>query len=394
VLAVAVGVANALNAAFQFALARILDPSEYSLLAALLAVVFVAAIPPLAFQATTARTVASDLARGDASSAGGVLRSTLRSVLSWTAVLLLVAAVAVPLAAAAGMGQPFALGATIATIAIALVIPVVFGGLQGAGRFDALGGAHLCFAGSRLAAGVAIGLAGGGVAAVMLGVAGATVFTAIVTAAPLRSLLLIARDIGGRGLATRPNVGAAVGLTALWALIYGDLLVAGLSFSGNEAGSYAAASVGARVLLLVPIAVTTVLFPRVATLHDRRRERRHLLAGLATVAGAGALTVACLWVFSGTLIDLAFGPNYSDAGMWIGPLGVAMALYGLTMVYLYHFLALGRLRFSGVLVGLLAAQIAAYAVLHATPDDLIGIQIGFAAASVLSAELWYLLRHR
>src|SRR5262249_30831535 len=61
-LAVAVGLANGLNAVFQIALARILDPDEYSLLAALVAVILVGAVPPLAFQATTARRVARSLA--------------------------------------------------------------------------------------------------------------------------------------------------------------------------------------------------------------------------------------------------------------------------------------------------------------------------------------------
>ena len=70
VIAVAVGAANVLNAVFQFSLARILDPDDYALLAALFAVVLVAAIPPLAFQATAAREVSSRLARNDHEGAG------------------------------------------------------------------------------------------------------------------------------------------------------------------------------------------------------------------------------------------------------------------------------------------------------------------------------------
>ena len=58
-LTVAVGLANVLNAVFQFSLARILEPDEYALVAALFAVVIVAAIPPLAFQATAAREVSA-----------------------------------------------------------------------------------------------------------------------------------------------------------------------------------------------------------------------------------------------------------------------------------------------------------------------------------------------
>src|SRR5213080_4840375 len=60
----AVIAANGLNAAFQIALARILEPSEYSLLVALVVVTLIAAVPPLAFQAAVAREVAVALAEG------------------------------------------------------------------------------------------------------------------------------------------------------------------------------------------------------------------------------------------------------------------------------------------------------------------------------------------
>jgi O-antigen/teichoic acid export membrane protein len=396
VLALAVGLANALNAVFQFALARILERGEYSLLAALFAVVLIGAVPPLAFQATTARSVASSLAEGGGAEAGLVLRGTLRSVVIWTAALLVLTAVLVPVGGALGMAHPLAIGATAATVAIALVIPVVWGGLQGAGRFRDLAVATLLFAGTRLAAGLAIGAAGGGVGAVMLGVAGATALTALVSLLPLRGLLALT---GGaqrprRRLATLPNAAAAVGLTALTALATSDLLVAKLAFASNRAGDYAAASVGARVLLLIPIAVTTVLFPRVATLRDRQRERAHLLAGLLTVGIAAALATALLWTLAKPLIDLTFGSKYDHAASWLGPLSLAMALYALATVYLYHFLSLGRSRFALCLAGLLAAQLAIFGALHGSPRELIGVQIGVSAATLLASEVWHLRRHR
>jgi O-antigen/teichoic acid export membrane protein len=395
-LALAVGAANALNAVFQFALARILERGEYSLLAALFAVVLIGAVPPLAFQATTARSVASSLADGRSADAGTYLRRTLRSVLLWTAALLVLTAVLVPVGAAAGLDEPLAIAATAATVAIALVIPVVWGGLQGAHRFRDLAAFTLLFAGSRLAAGVVIGAAGGGVGAVMLGVAGATALTAAVSLLPLRPLLArsVAAGPSRLRLATLPNAGAAAGLTTLTVLATSDLLVAKLAFPSDQAGDYAAASVGARVLLLIPIAVTTVLFPRVATLRDRRRERSHLLAGLLAVGVTAAMATAFLWTLATPLIDLTFGAKYDDAASWLGPLSLAMALYALATVYLYHFLSLGQSRFALVLLGLLALQLILFAALHGSPRELIGIQIGVSAATLAASELWHLIRHR
>jgi len=150
--------------------------------------------------------------------------------------------------------------------------------------------------------------------------------------------------------------------------------------------------VASKVLLLVPIAATTVLFPRVATLHDRARERWHLVAGLAVVAAASALSTALAWAFAEPIIDLLFGSEYAAAESWLGPLCLAMALYGLAIVYLYHFLALGRARAGAALVLLLTAQIVAYALFHGEPSELIGVQLAFGAATVVACEAWYLLR--
>ena len=70
------------------------------------------------------------------------------------------------------------------------------------------------------------------------------------------------------------------------------------------------------------------------------------MAGLAVVAAASTVLTAIAWVAAEPLIDLLFGSEYEAADAWLGPLCLAMALYGLAIVYLYHFLALGRARIA------------------------------------------------
>ena len=389
----AVVAANGLNAVFQIALAHILDSTQYSLLLALFVVTLIAAVPPLAFQASVAREVAVALDEGRRDRAGAALRDTARGLVPWALAVLVAGALGAVVLAAAGRADAGALVATAATIAAALVIPAVWGGLQGARLFVILGLAHLTFAGLRLAAGVGIGLGGGGAAAVMAGVAAATVVTLGITLVPLRDLWRAAAREGGRRLATLPNAAAATGLTVLTALASVDVLVAKLAFPSREAAAYGVASVGARVMLLVPIGVVTVLFPRVAVLRDPERERRHLLAGLGVVALLGAVGTAVLWSFGDELVRGIFGADYAAAGAWLGPLSLAMALYALTTVYLYHFLSLARTRFALVLVALFGVQLVAFLFVHDRPADLVGIQIAVSAISVVAAEAWYLLRH-
>jgi O-antigen/teichoic acid export membrane protein len=391
---VATFAANGLNALFQIALARVLSPSEYSLLVALVVITLIAAVPPLAFQASVAREVALELEGGRRERAGAALRDTVRGLVPWAVGVLLLGGIVSVVMAAAGRGNAAAAIATAATIGFALVIPAVWGGLLGARLFLVFGLAQLAFAGTRFAAGLVIGLAGGDAAAVMAGVAAATAVTLGLTFLPLRELWRGAARAGRRRLATLPNAAAATGLTVLMALATVDVLVANLAFSSNTAGAYGVASVCARIQLLIPIGVVTVLFPRVATLRDPGRDRRHLLAGLAVVAALGAVVTALLWAFAGPIVDDIFGEKYHAAIPWLGPLSLAMALYALATVYLYHFLSLARTRFALVLVGIQAAQLVAFALLHGSPRELVGVQIATAAVTVAAAEAWYLLRGR
>jgi hypothetical protein len=45
-----------------------------------------------------------------------------------------------------------------------------------------------------------------------------------------------------------------------------------------------------------------------------------------------------------------------------------------------------------VLVAIQAAQLLAFALLHSSPRELIGLQLVTAAITVTAAEVWYLLR--
>jgi O-antigen/teichoic acid export membrane protein len=389
---VATFAANGLNALFQIALARVLSPGQYSVLVALVVITLIAAVPPLAFQASVAREVALELDGGRRDRAGAALRNTVRALVPWALCVLLLGGAASGAMAAAGRGDAAATLATTATIAFALVIPAVWGGLLGARLFLLYGVAQLAFAGTRFAAGLGIGLAGGDAAAVMAGVAGATALTLGLTFLPLRELWQVAAREGRRRLATLPNAAAATGLTVLMALATVDVLVANLAFDSDTAGAYGVASVCARVQLLLPIGVVTVLFPRVATLRDPGRERRHLLGGLGVVAVLGALATALLWILAGPIVDDVFGEKYHAAVPWLGPLSLAMLLYALATVYLYHFLSLARTRFALVLVAIQAAQLLAFALLHSSPRELIGLQLVTAAITVTAAEVWYLLR--
>jgi O-antigen/teichoic acid export membrane protein len=271
-----------------------------------------------------------------------------------------------------------------------VVLTVAWGGLQGTHHFTAFSLGQVGYAVLKLAAAVGVASAGAAVGGVMWAIAAATVVTLVAIAVPLLPYLRASAhaSLRRRPLVTRYSGGAGASLTLFAAMTTLDVLVARVTLTPNVAGAYAAASVIARGVLLIPTAITTVLFPHVSTLGDAARERRHLLGATAATVGAALVPVVLLLAAGDTIVKLLFGARYVAAGSWAGPLAAAMALYSIAFVYLFHSLSIGRTRFWLAALPALALQLAGFAAFHDSARELIGVQLVAAAVLAVVGELY------
>jgi O-antigen/teichoic acid export membrane protein len=269
-------------------------------------------------------------------------------------------------------------------------LPVAWGAVQGMSRFRLLGAVQVGYALLKLALGLVLAAAGAGVAGVMFGIGAASVAAVAATGVAVLPLVRAAagRQRRKRALVTRYNLTAALAFAAFASVTTIDVIVARLSLPHDVAGAYSAASIGARVVLLVAAPVTTVLFPRVAAMRDLRRERRHLLGGVGAVALVAAPVVAVFWLVPGAILAVTFGHQYDAARAWLGPLALAMTLYAVVSVFQFHFLSLGRTTYVRLAVPVALLQIALFALFHRSPSDLVGVQLATAAVFVASSEVY------
>jgi O-antigen/teichoic acid export membrane protein len=114
----------------------------------------------------------------------------------------------------------------------------------------------------------------------------------------------------------------------------------------------------------------------------------HLRAGAATVALLGAIAVAVSFAWGEPLVHLVFGGGFSRSATWLGPLCIAMALYSVANVYVFHFLSLDRARLPFLLSGVLAIELVAFGLLHGSPRELVLAQLISAVALVGACELF------
>jgi len=369
-------VANVLSFGYQFVMARLLAPPEYAILTALFGYLILEAIGAQVIQSAAAKLAAGYRARAEEVALHAFARRWLRRIaLVAGPPALAVIVLATPLGGALAL-PPL----TIVLLGVALfatgLLTFTQGLLQGLRRFGWLGSVLLLQAGVRLALGVALALAGTGVAGAFGAATAAPAIGVLVTLVVLWPLLFggMATATHGRAVPengraipdtvrarseTRFFLLAAVVLLAFAALTNLDALLLRALLPPAEAGAYAGAITLGKVVLFAPVAVGFILLERTARAHARGEEtERALFLGLLLVlATSGAATVAYL-VAPSFFVTLVVGTQYPGAAALVGRYGVAALANALLSIWIAYFVGRGEMRIGVLLAGAVALEAA------------------------------------
>lgn len=326
---------NASNSLFHIAVSRLIGPAAYGALGALLNVTAVLSVPLGGVQATIAMAVAKRI--------GPESGLPLRQLMARTSVIGL-AAMAVFIAALPLVDAYLHLRSPVAGVFVGvwLLASVQGAALQGVllgyRRFSTYGIGLLLGTGViRLAAGVALGAAGMGVAGAMLATTVGTAAMGLHYAWSLRSSLWVR----GRFL---PSFGdTALSLAALsGAALLGsvDAWLARHFLSVHGAGLFAAAATAGRMALFLPAMVILVYFPRIAESGGRGRgARAALVQSTSLVAVLGLGTAGAMAALAHPGVTLLFGAAYGGASAAVGTVALADALIAMASCLVYYEIA-------------------------------------------------------
>lgn len=382
------GVANVLDYLFHAFLGRSLAPSDFAVVQTMNAVFLIVGTAFGVLQPVVARFVARSR---------GLAEPLPRRAAIFQIYIYQSLGLGLSLAALAWLGRDALAAwlnvpaAAISLAAVALIAflarPVVNGMLQGQERFVLFGLTHTVYASGRLVVALAlVGLIGaaalGGVAAMVAGL-----FLALAA-----GLLFLGRSVWARpeplATAARPILSAGWRLSlaaffayaAYMALLNVDIIWVNRTLSPYVAGTYASAAVLRRVMAVLPGAVLTVLFPRIAAqvALGRRPDRTLLKAAAAVIVSTVGVALVYL-MFGPQLIRFLFGAKYPQAGELLDVMAVAMVGAGLLAVCLNLFLASRPWPFVTALVLLAVLQIALLARWG---------QSAQAATVILATTLW------
>lgn len=387
-LVLAVGLQNGSNFLFHVVVSRLLGPTSYGGLAAILAIALVVSAPLGVVQVVVAKSTSVLRSAGrEPEILEAAARTAKGAALVGAAVAVLFVAAAPLLAFALHMGVgPIALLGPYILFSLLLGVPL--GAMQGGLRFRAMGVVLVVGVAVRL--GLGIGLAAAG-----WGVTGAVLASSLSQGAALASalvLLAVPRDTWRRAASSlsilRGGFAPALfGFGAYWLLVETDLVLARHFLDDRDAGLYAAAGLLARALLFLSGAVCWAALPRFSETGGRGKAARRWLRGAIGVtatlslAGLAGLVLLRSWV-----VDVAFGSRFLRAAQLLPTLGVAMALLSVAGLLVYFHVAAESRAWLLLLIGV-ATEVGLVTFFHSSPE-----QIAFVLVAV-SALVTFLLYH-
>lgn len=364
-LAVASLTANALAIVFTVVFARVLGEEDYGSLAALTSWLLILAVPGSALQVASARDVAAGR-YGEGPRLAAVTRRWLRPVMLAAVALTLVSVAArEPLAAVTGVDEVWAAALVLPGACAWFALCLLRGVLQGDGAIGAVGWSIVGEAAGRVLCGVLLLVLGAGVAGAFAG----TPLSFVIAAAALA--VVLRRRVGSTEEgAPEPQTdglnrlaagawSAIIALTLLMALQSLDVIVAKHQLPDDEAGSYTAAAVAAKVLIWVAIGLAVYVVPEASRRAARGAAPFGALA--QALAAIALLAVPVLLIFLAApelLLRLGFGVEFEDAAPALLPLGTAMTLLACCYLSGQYLLALRHWTFLLVLLTAMLAELA------------------------------------
>lgn len=340
VIAIAMGVMNISTYAFTILAARLLGPSEYGALAAVMGLLLVVNVVSLGLQATGARRISAapqDLPHIEKQ----ILSATYRFAL----LLALFCLVAVPVVTSLLRLDSWV---TAALLAVTTVPLTVMGGqagiFQGERRWWPLAGIYLMSGLGRVVFGVTALLLDPHALGAMTGVAVGAFVPAIlgwfVLRRPARQEGREHAEATGpgwtRGSLLKEVARNSHALLAFFALSNADVVIARTVLPDHQSGLYAGGLILAKAVLFLPQFVVVVAFPAMSAAGARRSMH---LKGLGLVLGIGALATAGAAVLSALAVAFIGGGAYSELQPVIWAFAAVGTLLAMIQLMVYSVVA-------------------------------------------------------
>ena len=393
--------ANAIAYAYHSFMARMMSPGDYGALVTLTSISYVLAVLARTLQAWIIKTVCAQPNAGSGH-IGAVFSVAIRTVLPVGSMMLVGHWIA-----RGWIAEFLRLEASVPVMVLGVyaftsfLTPVPRGLLLGLGRLHLAGMIYILEAVIRLVGGIVLVTWGLGVNGALASYALGELVAFSVALAPVLLMMRGHHDerLSAGRLRVLDHYALMVLLTNTVLMIMAniDQIAVKHFFSEQVAGNYAVAFLLGRIIVMSTMALSWTIFPRAAslTLGDPRQTRLLVKGLLATGCIALSLMIGYL-VAPALAIRFMGGSQYDIAHVYIGLVGIEMAVFAFVYIQVYFLMSLRQMHIVWPLLVALAAELLLLAQYHATVEQILWslILVVSGLCCYVSLLSWYTLRLR
>jgi len=376
---------------FHFGMGRFLGPAEYGVLGAILSLLYLLLVPFNVIQTTISKFVAKFKAQNEENKIKYLFYKALRRLLIVGIIGLIIFLILSPwISEFLKINKKNIMMLSI-IVPFVLLLPINRGVLQGFQKFKALGVNLIIEALTKLAIGFLLVLMGFGLRGAVIGI----ILSYIIPF--LSSLILLRKEYSKKEenieekTIYKYSIPVLITLLSLTAFYSIDVMLVKHYFDEISAGQYAAMAILGRIVFFASLAISMVMFPKVAEMDAQKKPNAHILKkALALVAIVSTGITTTYFLIPNIVVQLLFGKEYLIITNYIAPFALLMSFFSLTYLLALYNLSVNRTSFIYILLSFNIIEITSIVLFHNTLKQVLtflGITMGLMFITILAYTL-------
>jgi O-antigen/teichoic acid export membrane protein len=366
------------NYLYQVFMLKSLTVEDYAEVAAILSLFYIVTMPAQTVATMLTRYSSKFIAEGRQAQISWLLRRSLWISLSISVAMVAVLYASMPwLVSYLALTSDLPLMIMLTGLIISMMTQVGYGLGQGLQRFNLISLHTLVWPIGKLLFGIVLVIAGFGVGGAIGGVMVGMTFGMMVLLLGIRDRL----SDPGSPITKEDSRSIMVYLVPVLVAVicYGiltniDIFLANHYLDKSQAGLYSTVSTLGKIILFLPGAIGTVMFPKITHAHTTKEDtvrimRRSIFWNIA-LSGFAAAAFLLLPDFLLGLLTSVSVDNYSIAGPAMQVLGISMMFFGLTSLFMNYGLATNRHQYIAVILTFTLVEVALVMLFHSSPVEI------------------------
>jgi len=351
---------NVFNYFFHFISARLLGPVEYGVLAVIMSMVFVFAIPADSIQVIISRYSTKYNLKNKGIIKGLMGKAFKKFTLVGIVALIVFLAISPLISKFLSIDLRLIMLSGLILFSF-FIIPITKGVMQGTKRFFSLGLASifesfikLCFAALFILLGWGVL---GAVFGVLVGFFVSLLFSLLFLKDILKEKTIKNEEFGGIYSYSFPVLVSIIAITLFYSF---DVIIAKRFFADEIVGQYAVISLIGKMLFFGTIPISRAMFPLISEKHDENKKLEGwnmLVKTFLIVLALDIIILICFAIFPDLIINILYGKGYLGLSSYLVYMGIAMSFLSFTNIALFYNLSTHRYKISFVILFFSVLQI-------------------------------------